>query len=168
MISQKLEHAVNDQIQLELQASYLYLAMSALCEARYFRGFARWLRAQSREEYGHAMKLFDLMGELGAPIDLKAISAPAVQFDSLRALFQEVYAHEKKVTASIHHLYALALEQKDYPAQPLLQWFVTEQVEEENAAAEICHKLDWLEDHPMGLFALDRELGGRSAGEVSH
>jgi ferritin len=163
MISQKLAKAINHQINFELQSSYLYLSMSAHCEAENFGGFARWLRLQSEEEYGHAMKLFDLMNDLGAAIELQAIAAPAAGFESFRALFQEVYAHEQKVTASINQLYALAAEEKAYAAQPVLQWFVTEQVEEENTASDICHKFDLVQDNPVGLLALDRELGGRGA-----
>jgi len=162
MISQILQDAINKQINLELQSSYLYLAMSADCEGKNFKGFANWLKLQSHEEYGHALKLYDILNQLGATVELGAIPAPEARFDSFKQLFEKVYEHEQMVTRSINALYSLAVDEKAFAAQPGIQWFVTEQVEEENTAAGICHKFDLIQDNPVGLLALDRELGART------
>lgn len=165
MLSDKLQGAINDQINMELKASYLYLAMSAWCDARNFLGFAGWLRKQSEEEYAHAMRFFDGMREWGGTIRLKAIDEPTQSWEGLLELFQSVYQHECKVSAAINEIYGIAIAEKCYAPQSLLQWFVNEQVEEENSAHEIVAKLEFVKSDPTALLAIDRELGQRTSAE---
>ncbi len=161
MLSKAVQNAINDQINKELYSSYLYLSMSGQCMEMNFHGFARWLRVQSQEEYGHAMKFHDYIHQHGNHVELEEIEAPEKKFKSPKEVFSQVLEHEKKVTTMINKLYELALKEKDYPTQILLQWFITEQVEEETAAAEIIQKLQMVGDHGPALMMLDRELGSR-------
>ncbi|MFN2119808.1 MAG: ferritin, partial [Anaerolineales bacterium] len=137
MISKAMQDAINDQINKELYSSYLYLSMAAYFENKNLPGFAHWMRIQESEEREHAMKFYDFMLDRGATVLLAAIAAPESDWKSALDLFKQVAQHEAAVTASINALYELALKEKDYPAQVMLQWFITEQVEEEKNAAEI-------------------------------
>lgn len=158
--------AINRQINAELSASYQYLAMSAYCETQHLRGCARWLRLQSREEYGHGMKLFDFVIARGADPELKPLTAPTVDFASLPEVFETVLRQEQEVSAQIDALYELAFKEKAFAALVELQWFLTEQVEEEQSAREILAKLRMVQDDPASVLDLDRELGARTdAGE---
>jgi ferritin len=163
MITKNMQDAINEQINKELFSAYLYLSMSAHFEAHNLAGFAKWLRVQANEEREHAMKFFDYVLERGGQVALKAIDAPADTWKSNLEAFQEVQAHEQKVTASIHHLYEVALKEKDYAAQVMLQWFISEQVEEEKNAAEIVSQLEMIDAHGTAVLMLDKQLGKRSA-----
>jgi ferritin len=160
-MNQVVQDAINHQINAELSASYQYLAMSAYCEQLHLRGIARWLRLQSQEEYGHGMKLFDFLIARGCGVALKPLTAPSVTFGSVREVFESVLRQEQEVTRSIDALYELALKERSYAATVELQWFLTEQVEEEQNARNILAKLDMIKDDPASLLDLDRELGGR-------
>ena len=159
-----MQDAMNDQINRELYSSYLYLSMAAYLEDRNLPGFAHWMRVQEAEERGHAMKLYDFMVERGGRVMLNAIDAPKAEWNSTLELAEEVAAHEAKITASINALYELALKEKDYPTQIMLQWFITEQVEEEKNAAEIVANLKLIEDRGTAVLMLDHRLAKR-AGE---
>jgi ferritin len=161
MLSKAMQDAINEQIKNELYSAYLYLAMAADCEANSLPGFAHWLRVQSQEETEHAMKFFDFVNERGGRVVLHAIDQPPVEFESPAKIFEETLNHERKVTAMITRLYELALEEKDYPAQILLHWFIEEQVEEESSAAQILDTLKMVGDKGQALVMLDRELGRR-------
>lgn len=161
MISKTMQDAINDQINKELYSSYLYLSMAAYFEDKNLRGFAHWMRVQEGEERGHAMKLYDFLIDRGGQVVLKAVDAPPADWKSNLELFKEVAAHEAKVTASIHALYELALKEKDYPAQVLLQWFINEQVEEEKNAAEIVAQLELVEARGTAVLMLDHRLSKR-------
>ena len=163
MISKAMQDAINDQIQKELFSSYLYLSMAAYFENKNLPGFARWMRVQEGEEREHAMKFYDFLVDRGGRVQLKAIEAPAADWKTSLDLFKEVAAHEAKVTASINALYELALREKDYPAQVLLQWYITEQVEEEKNAAEIVAQLELIDAHGTAVLMLDKQLGKRGA-----
>lgn len=163
MLKKNLQNAINDQINKELYASYLYLSMSAYCERNDLSGLATWLRVQSQEEHGHAMKLFDFLLEADGAVVLKAVAAPPAEFASILAVFEQAYEHECKVTASIHALYDLALKEKAYAAQNLLRWFIDEQVEEEQNARKIVAKLALIKTDGGALLAFDRELGDRKS-----
>ena len=145
MINKPMQDAMNDQINKELYSSYLYLSMAAYFEDKNLLGFARWMRIQEAEEREHAMKFYDFILERGGKVTLKTIDAPKTEWKSTLEVAEEVAAHEAKVTASIYALYELALKEKDYPAQVMLQWFITEQVEEEKNAAEIVANLKLIE-----------------------
>ena len=161
MISKIMQDAINDQIQKELYSSYLYLSMSAYFADRNLSGFAHWMRVQEAEEREHAMKLYDFILERGGKVNLKAIDAPKTEWTSTLEVAEEVAAHEAKVTASIHALYETALKEKDYPAQIMLQWFISEQVEEESNAAEIVANLKLIEKGGTAIYVLDHQLGKR-------
>ena len=161
MIGKAMQDAINDQINKELFSSYLYLSMAAYFEHKNLIGFAHWMRVQEREEREHAMKLYDFILERGGQVVLKAIQAPTTSWNSNLELFREVAEHEAKVTASINTLYELALAEKDYPAQVMLQWFINEQVEEEKNAAEIVANLELIEERGTAVLMLDHNLAKR-------
>jgi ferritin len=161
MISKIMQDAINDQIQKELYSSYLYLSMSAYFENRNLSGFSHWMRVQESEEREHAMKLYDFLLERGGKVNLKAIDAPKTEWTSTLEVAEEVAAHEAKVTASIYALYETALKEKDYPAQVMLQWFISEQVEEEKNAADIVANLKLIEKGGTAIYVLDHQLGKR-------
>ncbi len=161
MISKAMQDALNDQINKELYSSYLYLSMAAYFEDANLPGFGHWMRVQEAEEREHAMKLYDFLLERGGKVMLKAIGAPKTEWKSALEVAEEVAAHEAKVTASIHALYETALKEKDYSAQVMLQWFISEQVEEEKNAAEIVANLKLIEQRGTAVLMLDHRLSKR-------
>ncbi len=161
MLNKKLQDTINEQIKNELYSSYLYLAMSAYCESVNLSGFGHWMRAQAGEEQEHALKLYRYVIEKGGRVLLQAIDEPPAEFGSALAMFEMTLAHEQMVTGLIDNLYTLAIDQKDYATQIFLQWFVTEQVEEEANATQIVELLKAIGDHPQGLIMLDRQLAAR-------
>jgi len=161
VLSQTLQDALNSHINKELYSSYYYLAMSAYCDTINLSGFAHWLRRQSYEEYGHGMKIFGYVSDRGGRVTLKAIDQPPVDFQSAVDVFEKVLEHEKVVTAGINELYAKAVEEKDYATQAFLQWFISEQVEEEKTASEIVEQVKMVGGHPNGLMMMDRHLASR-------
>ena len=162
MLSQKMQQALNDQINAEYYSSYLYLAMAAHCEAVNLDGFGNWLRVQAQEEMFHAMKFFDFVLERGGRVELKAIEAPPAQWDSPLAIFEATLKHEQHVTALINKLVDLAIAESDHATGAFLQWFVNEQVEEEANADAVLQQLKLMQDAPGGLFMMDRELATRT------
>jgi ferritin len=163
MIGKPVQDAMNEQINKELFSSYLYLSMAAYFEYKNLPGFANWMRIQADEERGHAMKFYDFILECGGRVLLKTIDAPKTDWASNLEVAEEVAAHEAKVTASIYSLYELALKEKDYPAQVMLQWFISEQVEEEKNAAEIVASLKMIEARETAVLQLDHQLAKRKA-----
>jgi ferritin len=160
-LSPELTRAYNDQIQLEFESSFAYLQMGADFELRSLPGMASWMRLQSGEEYGHAMKFIQFVLNRGGKLELKALGAPAATPDSVIATFEAALHHEQRVTKAIHELYSRALDGHDYSSLPLLQWFVNEQVEEESTVSTILDRLRMVGDDRTGLLFLDRELGAR-------
>lgn len=161
MLSKSLQDAINEQIRNEIQSAYLYLAMSEHCESSNLPGAAHWLHEQWEEELEHAMKFSKYVNDRGGRVTLGAIDKPKAEWPSLLAVFQEVLAHEQKVTAMINSLYALALKENDYAAQVELQWFVKEQVEEEKNATEIIQMLKMAGESGPTVMMVDRHLGAR-------
>ena len=163
MISSKMVAALNEQIKNEQYSSHLYLAMAAWAESKNLRGFGHWLRIQADEERGHAMKILDYLVDLEATVTLKGLDQPPADFKSVQKLFDEVLDHEKKISDMINKLYAQASEEKDYRTQIFLQWFVSEQIEEEVNASEIRQKLIDIGDKSSGVYWVDKELKKREA-----
>ncbi len=161
MISKTIEEALNKQINAELYASYLYLAMSADFQLKNFQGLAQWMIAQSKEENGHAMKIYDFVVDRGGKVILSQIQAPPATWASPLAAFKAAYEHEVKVTAMINDLVKLSMAEGDIATQVMLQWFVTEQVEEEAQTDIIVKKLEMIPERSAGIFMLDHELGKR-------
>lgn len=160
-LPQTLEQALNRQLNSELSSAYIYLAMSAHCAARNLPGFAQWMLVQAREEAGHAMKIFRYLEDRSARVALAAVPQPPGEWPSPLHVFQDVLDHERAVSRQIDALYALAVEEKDYASQAFLQWFVTEQIEEEKTASQIVETLKLAGDSRPALLLLDRELGRR-------
>jgi len=154
--------AINQQINSELSASYSYLAMSAWCECQKFTGAARWLRLQSQEEHMHAMKLFDFVLARDAKVDLKPIEQPRQSFASVADVFEKALLQEQEVSRQIDALYETAFKERAFAAVAELQWFLTEQVEEEKIGREIVAKFRMIGNDPASLLDLDRDLGSRS------
>ena len=164
-MSQIIQDAINRQISAELGASYAYLAMSAFCERQSFPGCARWLRLQSQEEYGHAMKLFDFLLARNLKVDLKAMAEPQGEFPSVAAVFEAALKQEQEVGKQLDALYELAFKEKAFAALVELQWFLTEQVEEEKTARDIVARFQMVGKDPASLMDIDRMLGSRTAVE---
>jgi len=163
MISQSMQKTMNEQINKELFSAYLYLSMAAWFESKNLSGFAKWMRVQAEEEYEHAMKFFGHITDRGGKVELKAIAAPQVDWKSNLDVVKQVLEHEQFVTASINALYEQAVSEKDYPAQIMLQWFVTEQVEEEKNAGDLIYQVNAVENKESALMMLDHQLGMRQA-----
>jgi len=161
MFSKPMHDALNEQINHELYSAYLYLSMAAHFDAANLPGFANWMRVQYREETGHAMKFYGYIYDRGGVVTLKAIAQPPTKFRSPSEVFKQVLEHEKKVTSLIHDLYTLAVKDKDYATQSMLQWFINEQVEEEKNATAIIEMLKMVGDSPVSLLMADRQLGAR-------
>ena len=161
MISNKMEEALNEQINAEFYSTYLYLSMQAYFESVNLSGFANWMRAQTQEELIHAMKIYDYVNERGGRITLKSIAEPPTEWKSPLAAFEAAYQHEQKVTELINGLVNLAIGEKDHATNNFLQWFVNEQVEEESSVDEVVQKLKMIERAPGGQFLIDRELSQR-------
>ena len=162
MISDKMQKALNDQINAELFSSYLYLSMAAYFESENWNGFSAWMKAQSGEEYGHAMKFFKYLNDVDGKVTLEAIEKPKASWKSPLQAFEEAHKHELYITERINKLVALAIQEKDYATNLFLNYFVTEQVEEVSTVAQIVHKFNLLNDNKTSLFLLDRELGMRA------
>lgn len=161
MLSQVMQDAINDQINNELYSSYFYLSMSAWCEHQQWVGCAKWLRLQSQEENEHALRLQDFLLAHDCRVILRAIEQPEVDFESLVQIFEKSLAQEQLVTKQIDALYELATKEKAFAALVEMEWFITEQVEEEKTVREIVHKVQMLQDDPSALLEMDRDLGQR-------
>jgi ferritin len=164
MISKKMEDALNAQINAEMYSAYLYLSMAADFEDKNLPGFAHWMYLQAQEEFGHAARLYNYISEQQGKVKLAAIDAPQTEWANPVAVFEAVDKHEQYVTSLINNLVAMAMEEKDFASNIFLQWFVTEQVEEESNASTLLAKLKMVGDHVQGLFMMDRELAQRVGG----
>jgi ferritin len=161
MIAKTIEEALNKQVNREFYSSYLYLAMSAYFENENLKGFAQWMRVQSKEESAHALKIYEYIIERGGKAEFPAIEAPKAKWTSAGKVFEETYAHEQKVTGMINALVELAMKEKDHATFEMLQWFVKEQVEEEKQAFDVLAQINMVGDTPGKLLYLDRHVGKR-------
>ena len=162
MISDTLTAEINEQIKYELYSAYMYLAMSADCSDRNLTGFAHWLSQQAEEEVAHAMRFYRFLLDRGARVELQAIDQPPASFGSPLEIMEKSLDHERFVTGRINGLYKLSVEEGDYAAQVLLQWFVTEQVEEEASIDEIVQRMKIFGAEGSALLMLDTQLGSRA------
>ena len=163
MLNKKIQDAINDQIGYEFFSAYLYLAMSAHFATLNLKGFASWMRTKFSEEQVHALKFCDYVNARGGQVVLPALAQPKNGWKTNLAVFEEALAHEQGVTTRIHKLYELALAEKDYPTQALLQWFITEQVEEEATVTEIIEQLKMIDARGTAVLVLDHRLGKSAA-----
>ncbi len=160
-VNDQVRDAMNAQVRRELQAAYLYLSLSNWFEEEGLSGFAAWMRAQSEEEREHAFRLIDHLHERGARVDLSALEAPTAEFGSATDAVRAALEHERKVTGHIHDLYELAREVDDHPAAVMLEWFVEEQVEEEDTFETLIGKLERIDGSGASLLVIDGHLADR-------
>jgi len=162
MLSDKMLKELNTQINKEMYSGYLYMAMSAHSDSLGLKGIANWFMVQYQEEFEHASRIYNYIQEQGGKVELLAIEKPQGEFKSPLAMFEKTLEHEKFVTKSINDLVDLAIKENDHATQIFLQWFVTEQVEEEANASEILDKLNLIGGEGNGLFMIDKDLGSRA------
>lgn len=162
MLSPRVQQAMNDQLQVELQSAYVYLGMAAYCETVSLGGFARWLHKQAEEEYDHAMRFYTFINDRQGKVELKSLDAAPTEYASALALFEKALAHEQGVTAAINKLYELVNDEGDFASQAWLDWFATEQVEEEKTVGTIVDQLKMIGDGGEALFILDKEMANRT------
>jgi ferritin len=161
MLDPKMYKLLNEQINEEMFSAYLYLAMSAWCESNNLKGAAIWFSSQAQEEMIHAMKFYNFIIERGEAVELKELAKPKKQWKSLLEAYEDAYKHEQHITGKIYDLVNLAIELKDHGTNQMLQWYVSEQVEEEASADEVVQKLKFAKDAPGALYMIDKELGTR-------
>ena len=161
-MNDKMQDAINKQIQAETYSAYLYLSMASFFHEKGLDGMAQWMKSQAVEEMGHAMRMFDHVVERGGRVKLMAIDQPPLKWSGQVAVWENVAKHEAHVTSLIHKLVKLARKEEDYASENMLQWFVNEQVEEEANAASILQRAKMVGDAGQGLFMLDKELGARA------
>ncbi len=161
MLKENILKALNSQLNAELYSAYLYLSMEAYFESIDLSGCANWMRAQAQEELTHAMKIYGYIVQRGERVTLSTIDGPQVEWDSPVAVFEHVYKHEQKVTGLINDLVDLSVSESDHATSNFLQWFVAEQVEEEESASSVLQRMKLAENSKSGLFMLDSELGQR-------
>ena len=161
MLSKRMQEALNAQINAEYYSAYLYLAMAAHAEATNLKGFANWFRIQNQEEMVHVMKFFAYVHDRRGKVELTAIKAPPTAWSSPVDMFEATLKHEQLVTGMINDLADAAREERDNATYSMLEWFITEQVEEESAADEILQQLKLIGNEPSGLYLLDRDLATR-------
>jgi len=164
MYTPKMHQALNEQIHHELESAYIYLSMAAYFESENFPGFAQWMKMQFEEEMEHAFRFYDFIHSRGGQVKLLAIAEPPDKYESPLAAFKKALAHEQKITNDIHNLYSLATDEKDYPSLSFLQWFIDEQVEEEENVGGVVEDIKRVQDSEHGLLMLDRELAQRQPG----
>ncbi|MDI6644432.1 MAG: ferritin [Methanobacteriaceae archaeon] len=161
MLGEKIEDALNSQLNAELYSAYLYLAMNAYFESIDLGGFANWMRIQAQEELSHGMKIHDYIIQRGGRVILEEIEKPQTEWESPLDVFEHVYAHEQKVTGLINDLVNLSIEEKDHATNNFLQWFVEEQVEEEESSSGILNKVKLAGKDASSILMLDNEFGQR-------
>lgn len=166
MIKDEIEEAINEQVNAELYSSYLYLSMATYFGDEGLDGFEKWMHGQFIEEINHAMRLYDFLESRGGRVKLKKIEKPERNWNSPLDAFEDAYDHEQHVTDRINELADLAEEENDRATLQMLQWFIEEQVEEEETAEEIVEKLEMIGDDSSGLIMFDKELGNRPIESV--
>jgi ferritin len=166
MIGQRMQKAMNEQIMHETGSAYLYFSMAAYFHAKGLDGMAQWMKAQAQEEFGHALRFFNHINDRGGRIELLAIDKPQMDWDSPQAAFKAALEHEEFITGKINALVKIAHEENDNAAGIMLQWFVTEQVEEEDSVSKVIDMLELIGDFGHGLLMADRELGQRMPGPL--
>lgn len=165
MIGKNMEKALNEQIREELGSAYLYLAMAAYFHEEKLPGMARWMEVQVQEEFEHAMRIYHHVVERGGRVKLEALPEPKFEWASPLEAWKAAYEHERYISDRIHKLVELARQERDYPAEVMLQWFVSEQVEEEDQTRRVVEMLERLGESGRGLLWLDKELGKRGKEE---
>lgn len=167
MIKSRMQEALNEQIKHELESAYLYLSMVAYFKSEGLDGMAQWMLAQSQEEVAHAMRFFDHISEREGRVELLQLAQPQKQWSSSLEAFKAAYEHEQFITGTIDNLVKIAEEEGDNPAKIMLQWFVSEQVEEEASTKKVVDLLERIGDSGHALVTVDRELAGRGLSALT-
>lgn len=167
MLSEKMLNALNNQISLEGYASFLYLSMASWCDKEGMEGCTQFMHRQSAEEREHMLRIYNYLSEVDGHALTPAIKQPPHEFESIQAMFKEVYKHEQKVTNSIHKLMDIAVKENDYTTHNFLQWYIEEQREEEDLMRSILDKLKLIGDGPSSLYYIDNEISAINAAEVA-
>jgi ferritin len=162
MIKDKIRDAFNQQIKEEMESAYIYMSMAAWFHSQGLDGMAQWMKSQTVEEFTHAMKFFDHLVERDGRVEMLPLGIKKTEWSSPLEAFQDAYKHEQHITGKINELVGLANQENDYAANAMLQWFVTEQVEEEASTSKVVHELEMVGGKGNGLLMLDRELGRRA------
>lgn len=162
MLSEKLLNELNKQIKYELESAHYYVAMEAYFDSNDLPGFANFFKIQAEEERFHAQKFYDFVYEMDGDVEVTPLELVGKDFESCVDVFKKALEHEKFVTSRIYELMEIAEEEKEYATKSMLQWFVDEQVEEENTMKDMIVKLERVEKSPNGLYMLDKELAGRT------
>lgn len=160
-MNKRVEKELNDQINREFHSAYLYLSMCAYFEGKNLNGFANFMKVQYQEEVSHAMKFFEYIIDIGGKVELQPIGQVKTKWEDVIEAFEDTYEHEKKITNSINKLLSIAYEEQDYATANMLQWYISEQVEEEANVSGILEQLRMVEGKGAGLFILDREMSAR-------
>ncbi|MGB9676999.1 MAG: ferritin [Candidatus Ratteibacteria bacterium] len=160
-MDKELLKELNLQIKKELYSAYLYLSMASYFDYINLEGFSHWMKVQAKEEFGHAMRIYEFLNDRGERVIFEEIEKPPSDFSSPLDVFEKTLNHEKEITKSIENLYKLAKEKNDYSSEIMLQWFINEQVEEEKQASVILEKIKKIEDKPHLILMIDKELAKR-------
>ena len=166
MLTEKIGRELNEQMNREFYSANLYLALSAWLDAHSLKGMAHWMRLQAEEEQEHGMKIFDFIQERGGQAIMGAIEAPPIEWESTLQVFEAAWEHERFITSHINELADLAIQEKDFATQSFLQWFITEQVEEEATTSGICDRLRIVGEDGRGILMIDQELGRRNFAPI--
>ncbi len=161
MLSEKMEEALNNQINAELQSFYDYLSMASYLQSIDLSGISHWMHMQAQEELGHAMKIYEFVHERNGRIVLQSLGKPGTDYQDVMAVFTAALNQEEAITRKINEIVDLAIQEADHATHTFMQWFVSEQVEEVASAHAIIQKLKLIGEAPGGLFLLDQELGKR-------
>lgn len=161
MLSETMRNALNQQVNEELESSYIYLGMAAYFGSLNLMGFANWMHVQVEEERAHAMRFYRYLYDRGERVELLPLAAPPLEWDSPSAAFKAALEHERKISGLINNLMDIAVSEKDHPTQSFLHWFVMEQIEEEANVDDIIQRLRLVGDSPTGVYILNQELANR-------
>ena len=162
MLNEKVQQALNEQLNFELHSAYIYYSMSAYCQSRDLVGMASWFKVQAQEELFHASKFFDYLCDRGGRVRMAEVKAPQIDWETPLAAFADAHAHECEVSRRIHELVTLSQQEKDRATESFLQWFVAEQVEEEATVSQIVGQLKFVGSDGAGLFMVDQQLAART------
>ncbi len=161
-LSEKMQKALNEQVNAEFWSAYLYLSMSVDAADKGYKGVANWFAIQFKEEQDHAQIFMNYLLSRGARVELAPIAEVDTTWENVLAMYESTLTHEKEVTAMINNLYAIAVEENDFASQSMLKWFIDEQVEEEESAKDIIDQLKMVDDSKLGLFMVDKDLATRT------
>ncbi|HEX9825792.1 MAG TPA: ferritin [Flavobacteriaceae bacterium] len=167
MLSKSIEKALNNQIRIEAESSQIYLAMACWAEVKGLEGVAVFMYKQSQEERDHMLRLVRFINERGGHAQVSELSAPNVTFKSFKEMFEELFKHEVFVSKSINQLVHISLQEKDYATHNFLQWYVSEQIEEEAMARTILDKINLIGDDKGGLYLFDRDIQNLTVNSAS-